>query len=185
MPENEGESIDFVNDGRIDRLTGLDAPEIFYRTLSKALAASSRNPENGVGILRIFMANPSHGTQGERTLLELANFLRSRVRGDETLSRIGRRTFALLFRVNGDIAISHGSDREAVTLRFRSEIEEWIRTHARAGKRKGDGKGNPEGERTRGKEEEPCENEKISVEISSVQSTVGEEMLELLARAGV
>jgi len=72
-----------------------------------------------------------------------------------------------------------------VTLRFRSEIEEWIRAHARAGKRKGDGKGNPEVERKRGKEEEPCENEKISVEISSVQSTVGEEMLDLLARAGV
>jgi len=34
--------IDFVNDGRVDRLTGLDAPEIFYLMLNREIASTDR-----------------------------------------------------------------------------------------------------------------------------------------------
>lgn len=111
-------------DGHIDLLTGLDAPEIFYRFLEKAISSSGRNPSRSVAIIRVRL-----GLESLRNSLievsdeglafrvvQLAKILRSHTRSDEHLVRIGEVTFLLLVTVGQSGEIDGISSRLAIAL---------------------------------------------------------------------
>jgi hypothetical protein len=94
-------------DGRVDLLTGLDAPEIFYRFLAKAISSSLRDRSHRIVLVRVRLGlEPlSHSsisvTEGSLAfrVVQFAGFLQSQTRSDEHVVRIGEVTFLILAKV--------------------------------------------------------------------------------------
>lgn len=125
-----------ATDGRVDILTGLDAPEIFYRFLQKAIASSGRNPGHLLTLLRIridvdqlidihhrLSRGNSLGVEELSAFIEfevaaLANSLRNITRSDENLVRIGEVTFLVMARISSE------SDVAATLARFKKSLAE-------------------------------------------------------------
>lgn len=177
-------------DGRIDRLTGLDAPEIFYRFLEKAIFSTRRDPSHSVALVRVRLGleslrKASFGVSDSGLafrVAQLAGILQSQTRSDEHLVRIGEVTFLILARV------SDSNDLEAMRSRLVRALADLKFNSAENGKTV---------DRTVAVESEsglPLTDQSIEVELDgyrfdiSVDSFLhneGEEMLELLERAGV
>jgi GGDEF domain-containing protein len=116
-------AIDFSNDGQRDFLTGLMAPEPFYRYLQQELAFSKRYPEMKVGAIKIVASALSAKADKEQRLVELAHFLKKATRADEIATRIGEYTFISLVRIkignpdmNPEIALSSIEERLRAAL---------------------------------------------------------------------
>lgn len=125
-----------ATDGRVDILTGLDAPEIFYKFLQKEIAAARRNPGYLLTLLRIRMdvarlvdfhchlsPNNSKDIQDITAFLEievaaLANSLRAITRSDENLVRIGDVTFLVMARVGSE------GEVDSTLARFKMSLAE-------------------------------------------------------------
>ena len=111
-------------DGRVDLLTGLDAPEIFYRFLSKAILSTRRDSSRRVALLRVRLGiEPLRRARNKISdsglsfrVVQFAEVLRSQTRSDEQVVRIGEVTFLILARVR-DV-----SEVEAMSSRFISAI---------------------------------------------------------------
>ncbi len=111
-------------DGHIDLLTGLDAPEIFYRFLEKAISSSGRYPSRSVAIIRVRLGLESLRRSSIEVsdeglafrVVQLAKILRSHTRSDEHLVRIGEVTFLILVTVGKSGEIDAISSRLARAL---------------------------------------------------------------------
>lgn len=113
-----------------DKLTGLDAPEIFYKFLEKALASETRNNGFRTSLVRFRLsivneglitrersavANPGHTTiqstdepedpfdsESSLAVALFAKFLSGVIRSNETVTRVGEMTFLLLAHVKDE-----------------------------------------------------------------------------------
>jgi GGDEF domain-containing protein len=154
-----------VTDGRIDILTGLDAPEIFYKFLERAIAQSSRNQEQITALLRFRLTFDEVTQSVDFEVAALSDFLKKRTRADENLVRIGEVTFLLLARVANE------DELEKMIERFSQAIPDFQARYS--GKRKS------------------VDSDQVStkfasqVEISAFCYKNGESMLDFLERAGV
>ena len=100
-----------VTDGRIDVLTGLDAPEIFYKFLERAIAQTSRNPDHITALLRFRLTFDESTQSVEFEVAALSDFLKKRTRADENLVRIGEVTFLILTRVANEDELARMIER--------------------------------------------------------------------------
>jgi GGDEF domain-containing protein len=160
-----------LTDGRIDILTGLDAPEIFYGFLKQAIAHSSRNSDELLVLVRmrisekLSLSKSYDGKSLEFEVAALADFIKGRTRSDENLVRIGEGTFLLLARVMNEQG--HGE----MLNRFRSALADF-RPVLR-------------GEVNSVDEEKMSTEPSLQVEVLSFTYRIGESMLDFLERAGV
>lgn len=160
-----------VIDGQIEVLTGLDAPEIFYKFLEQAIARSHRQKGGLIALIRFrFIADQTRfGAQGKRSLefevVALGDFLKKRTRADERVVRIGEATFLILALVDDQ------SGLDEMINRFSSSLADFYRNI--------------------GGQTFLVENNGIppqglfEVELSSFTYQEGETLLDLLERAGV
>lgn len=98
MSSQEGFSLPRLEtDGHIDLLTGLAAPEIFYRFMEKAISSTGRDPSRAVALMRVRLGlEPLRRSSIEVSndglafrIVQFAEFLQSHTRSDEHLARIG------------------------------------------------------------------------------------------------
>jgi hypothetical protein len=157
-------AIDFSNDGQRDFLTGLMAPEPFYRYLQQELAFSKRYPELKVGAIKIVASALSATEDREQRLVELAHFLKKAIRADELITRIGEYTFISIVRIRND---DPAMDPEKTLSRVEERLREALKIDALS-EREGEGSAKV-----------------ISVEISGYVHKNGENYLEFLERAEV
>lgn len=170
-------------DGRMDILTGLDAPEIFYKFLQKAIASVGRNPSHLLTLLRIrididqlidiyrrlsrskFINVEDITSFIEFEVAALANSLRTLTRSDENLVRIGDVTFLVMAR------ISNNDDLAATLARFRKSLAEMGLARVRGGEVV---------ERMI-----TVDGQETHFSVDAFVYETGEEMLDFLQRAGV
>jgi GGDEF domain-containing protein len=158
-------------DGNIDVLTGLDAPEIFYKFLAQSLARSSRHNED-LTILVRFQVIADHAqlvSLGRESLdfevAALADFLKKRTRAEEKLVRIGEATFLLLAQAANQSGI------DAMVRRFANSLADF-RSHHRGENASVDYEGNhPQ--------------RLFDVEVSAFPLQNDESLLDFLERVGV
>ena len=177
-------------DGRIDRLTGLDAPEIFYRFLEKAIFSKRRDPSHSVALVRVRLGleslrMASFGVSNSGLafrVAQLAGILQSQTRSDEHLVRIGEVTFLILARVSdsNDLeAMRSRLVRALADLKFNSTengetVDRTVAAESESGL-----------PLTHQSIEEEIDGYRFEISVDSFLHKEGEEMLELLERAGV
>jgi GGDEF domain-containing protein len=95
--------VDFVNDGRIDRLTGVDAAEIFYLMLGREIAATERRMNQSLFLIRFTLVSGASIPHITTDLIRLAVILKKATRAEGLLSRLGLMTFVVVLRVDEDL----------------------------------------------------------------------------------
>ena len=154
-----------VTDGRIDVLTGLDAPEIFYKFLERSIAQTSRSQERITALLRFRLSFDEITSSVEFEVAALSDFLRKRARADENLVRIGEVTFLLLARVTNEDELAK------MTMRFLKAIPDFQARYS---------------EKSKSVDSDLMSMRYASqVEISAFCYKDGESMIDFLERAGV
>ena len=111
-------------DGHIDLLTGLDAPEIFYRFMEKAISSTGRDPSRAVALMRVRLGlEPLRRSSIEVSndglafrIVQFAKVLQSHTRSDEHLVRIGEVTFLILVTVRDSSKVGAISSRLITAL---------------------------------------------------------------------
>lgn len=158
-------------DGNIDVLTGLDAPEIFYKFLAQSHALSSRHKEYLPILIRFrVVADLAQLVRIGRKSLDfeiaaLADFLKKRTRVEEKLVRIGEATFLLLAQAENQSGI------DAMVGRFANSLADFRSHHG--------------GETVSVDDEGNHPQRLFDVEVSAFPLQKGESMLDFLERAGV
>ncbi len=132
------------NDGHVDQLTGLDAPDIFYRFLEKALALEIRSGRVETALVRFRLSivnaelishesalnidpgsSPIQITDSQEDPYDsesafavalFARFLSRATRSDENITRIGELTFLLLAHVKDEAELLSLKNRFEVAL---------------------------------------------------------------------
>ena len=92
--------VDFANDGRVDRLTGLDAAEIFYLMLSKEFASADRRMNQAIFLITFTLRSQASAAAIATQLIALSQILRRATRSEEFLTRLGRMTFVVALGVD-------------------------------------------------------------------------------------
>ena len=92
--------VDFANDGRVDRLTGLDAAEIFYLMLSKEFASADRRMNQAIFLITFTLRSQASAAAIATQLIDLSQILRRATRSEELLTRLGRMTFVVALGVD-------------------------------------------------------------------------------------
>ena len=92
--------VDFANDGRVDRLTGLDAAEIFYLMLSKEFASADRRMNQAIFLITFTLRSQASAAAIATQLIALSQILRRATRSEELLTRLGRMTFVVALGVD-------------------------------------------------------------------------------------
>jgi GGDEF domain-containing protein len=92
--------VDFANDGRVDRLTGLDAAEIFYLMLSKEFASADRRMNQAIFLITFTLRSQASAAAIAAQLIALSQILRRATRSEELLTRLGRMTFVVALGVD-------------------------------------------------------------------------------------
>ncbi|MFZ9910432.1 MAG: hypothetical protein ACO3EX_06885 [Candidatus Nanopelagicaceae bacterium] len=92
--------VDFANDGRVDRLTGLDAAEIFYLLLSKEFASADRRMNQAIFLITFTLRSQASAAAIATQLIALSQILRRATRSEELLTRLGRMTFVVALGVD-------------------------------------------------------------------------------------
>lgn len=125
MSSQEGFSLPRLEtDGHIDLLTGLAAPEIFYRFMEKAISSTGRDPSRAVALMRVRLGlEPLRRSSIEVSndglafrIVQFAEFLQSHTRSDEHLARIGEVTFLILVTVRDSSKVGAISSRLITAL---------------------------------------------------------------------
>ncbi|MEY4105337.1 MAG: hypothetical protein RLZZ478_700 [Actinomycetota bacterium] len=92
--------VDFANDGRVDRLTGLDAAEIFYLMLSKEFASADRRMNQAIFLITFTLRSQASAAAIATQLIALSQILRRATRSEELLTRLGKMTFVVALGVD-------------------------------------------------------------------------------------
>jgi hypothetical protein len=92
--------VDFANDGRVDRLTGLDAAEIFYLMLSKEFASADRRMNQAIFLITFTLRSQASAVAIATQLIALSQILRRATRSEELLTRLGKMTFVVALGVD-------------------------------------------------------------------------------------
>lgn len=125
MSSQEGFSLPRLEtDGHIDLLTGLAAPEIFYRFMEKAISSTGRDPSRAVALMRVRLGLESLRRSSIEVsndglafcIVQFAKFLQSHTRSDEHLVRIGEVTFLILVTVRDSSKVGAISSRLITAL---------------------------------------------------------------------
>lgn len=129
-----GESeVDFANDGRVDRLTGLDAPEIFYLMLEREIASLDRRANRSMLLMTFTLKSRTSVAALAVQLITLAKVLRKATRAEDFLSRLGRMTFVVVLGVEVDRRIGVDDSKlqleakySAITKRYSDHVREML-----------------------------------------------------------
>jgi hypothetical protein len=113
--------VDFANDGRVDRLTGLDAAEIFYLMLSKEFASADRRMNQAIFLITFTLRSQASAAAIATQLIALSQILRRATRSEELLTRLGRMTFVVALGVDLESTPESTSDSTS-TSRVDSEL---------------------------------------------------------------
>lgn len=92
--------VDFANDGRVDRLTGLDAAEIFYLMLRKEFASADRRMNQAIFLITFTLRSQASAAAIAAQLIALSQILRRATRSEELLTRLGKMTFVVALGVD-------------------------------------------------------------------------------------
>lgn len=129
-----GESeVDFANDGRVDRLTGLDAPEIFYLMLEREIASLDRRANRSMILMTFTLKSRASVVAMATQLITLAQVLRKATRAEDFLSRLGRMTFVVVLGVEVDRGVDSDDSKSqleakysAITKRYSDQVKEML-----------------------------------------------------------
>lgn len=175
---DEIDYLDFSNDGRTDRLTGLDAPEIFYRMLAKELASLMRRRDRRLSLIVITLKSSHAIPVVSAQLVALANLLRSATRADEFVTRLGERSFVMVVGyASNQVAGTDGKVLEgdeiltAILTRLRLLVDDFLKQDENLWRDSRNFAQSDTGS--------------AAVDISGIQSKEKEGLLDLLERAGV
>jgi GGDEF domain-containing protein len=113
--------VDFANDGRVDRLTGLDAAEIFYLMLSKEFASADRRMNQAIFLITFTLRSQASAAAIATQLIALSQILRRATRSEELLTRLGKMTFVVVLGVDLESTSDSKSDSKS-TSRVDSEL---------------------------------------------------------------
>jgi len=113
--------VDFANDGRVDRLTGLDAAEIFYLMLSKEFASADRRMNQAIFLITFTLRSQASAAAIATQLIALSQILRRATRSEELLTRLGKMTFVVALGVDLESTVESTSESTS-TSRVDSEL---------------------------------------------------------------
>lgn len=102
--------VDFANDGRVDRLTGLDAAEIFYLMLRKEFASADRRMNQAIFLITFTLRSQASAAAIAAQLIALSQILRRATRSEELLTRLGKMTFVVALGVDLESTSESTSD---------------------------------------------------------------------------
>jgi GGDEF domain-containing protein len=117
--------VDFANDGRVDRLTGLFAPEMFYLMLERELASMDRRANRSILLITFTLRSRSSVATKTAQLITLAQVLQSITRTEGLLSRLGRMTFIVVLGVDSDLEIELENSASQLQSKYSAIIKRY------------------------------------------------------------
>lgn len=189
--------VDFANDGRVDRLTGLDAPEIFYLMLEKEIASLDRRVNRSMILMTFTLKSRASVVAMATQLITLAQVLRKATRAEDFLSRLGRMTFVVVLGVEVDRGVDSDDSKSqleakysAITKRYSDQVKEMLELSVGPDlfdSSSSDRRGGIEVERSGSRSRVASETGEKSayVDIDYFERRAGESLLDLLERAKV
>lgn len=184
--------IDFVNDGRVDRLTGLDAPEIFYLMLNREIALTDRKVNRKLLLITFTLKSRTPAATTAAQLIKLAQLIRSATRSEESISRLGRMTFVVILGVDMSPELDQEASESvldykyaAIAKRYSDQIGNFLDTENNQSLDQSNAPDIPPGSGLPTRCVADSESQTTYVDIDYFEREVGESLLDFLERAGV
>ena len=184
--------VDFVNDGRVDRLTGLDAPEIFYLMLNREIASTDRKVNRKLLLITFTLRSRTPLATTASQLITLAQLLRSATRSEEIISRLGRMTFVIVLGVDTSPEFEQEASESAldykyaaIAKRYSDQISKFLDTENSQSPYQSNAPDIPSGSGLPTRFVADSESPSTYVDIDFFEREVGESLLNFLERAGV
>ena len=184
--------IDFVNDGRVDRLTGLDAPEIFYLMLNREIASTDRKVNRKLLLITFTLKSRTPLATTAAQMITLAQLLRSATRSEEIISRLGRMTFVIVLGVDTSPEFEQEASESAldykyaaIAKRYSDQISKFLDTENSQSPYQSNAPDIPSGSGLPTRFVADSESPSTYVDIDYFEREVGESLLDFLERAGV